>query len=239
KRLSTRTTPAGLFVAMPGTSFPPNHFNAKISSSTNPSASTILKNSPPPPEALSLARSSVFSRSRCNGRSTLTPSPAAGRSTAGVAGGVEAVGGATEEAPEDTTGDAAGGWPAGGALETPCAAANPASSITSSPMAVAPRAKWKPPAFIYQFPTPEVRLCPFFAHALHDFIDAHAEIVVQHQHLATRHQPSVHKHIHRIAGELVQLHHRSLPQLQHILNQHVRPPQLDFDIQLHIPQQVD
>ncbi len=46
---------------------------------------------------------------------------------------------------------------------------------------------------------------PFFFHTRDDFVDADAEVVVQHQHFAPRDQAVVHEHVNGIAGKLVEL----------------------------------
>ena len=79
------------------------------------------------------------------------------------------------------------------------------------------------------------------AHALarrDDVGQADAELVVDHHHLALRDQVAVDEHVHRLAGQRVELDHRALRQLQDVLDRDARAAelhrQLHRDVQDHV-----
>src|SRR5207302_6998178 len=73
----------------------------------------------------------------------------------------------------------------------------------------------------------------------HDLVDAHAEIIVEHKHLAARDEAIIHEHVHGIAGEFVQLDDGSLIELQHVLHHHACAAKLDLHIHLDVAQKID
>ena len=68
---------------------------------------------------------------------------------------------------------------------------------------------------------------------------AYTKIVVEHQHFAACNQPSVDENIHRVAGQLVERHDRSLTKLQHVFQIHVGPAQLNLQIEFNVADQVE
>src|SRR6185437_4259031 len=67
--------------------------------------------------------------------------------------------------------------------------------------------------------------------------DANAEVVIEHEHLATSDQSTIDVNVDRVAGQLIQRDHGSFALTEHVLQVHVRASQLDFQIEFHIAQQ--
>src|SRR3990170_3609818 len=59
--------------------------------------------------------------------------------------------------------------------------------------------------------------------------ELHAELVVHHYGLAPGDEPAVYEYLHRLAGELLELHDRTLSELEEVLHEHPRPAHLDRD----------
>src|SRR3990167_6366628 len=64
------------------------------------------------------------------------------------------------------------------------------------------------------------------------------ELVIHHHHFALRNEIPIHQHVHRLARQRVQFHHRPLRQLKDVLDRYLGAPQLhgqlDGDVQHHI-----
>src|SRR5271168_2304057 len=75
------------------------------------------------------------------------------------------------------------------------------------------------------------RWCDNFGHA-------DAEVVIEHQDLPPRYQPSIYEDVDWVAGQLVERNDRSRLQLQDFFDQQFRPSKLDPQIKFDVLQSV-
>jgi len=78
----------------------------------------------------------------------------------------------------------------------------------------------------------------FFLQPGDDFIDANAEVIVEHQHLTARDEPVVDEDVDR-SRRACPVPRPSLAEFEHILNKHPAAAQLDLHAQFDITQQID
>src|SRR5205823_4185807 len=72
-----------------------------------------------------------------------------------------------------------------------------------------------------------------------DLGDANPEVVLDHDNLALCYQPAVDKQVDRLAGDAIELDYRSGRELQHVLNQHADPAQLDRYVERNVKDHVE
>src|SRR6218665_3804326 len=73
----------------------------------------------------------------------------------------------------------------------------------------------------------------------HHIGQADAELVVDHHHLALGDQIAVDQHVHRLAGQCIELHHRALRQLQYVFDRHLGAPELHRQLHRDVQHPVD